>query len=449
VLLACVTLAASELFASVPPSSLETQIDSYVQPYVDGNNFSGSILIARQGKILLNKGYGMADYELSVPNTPQTRFHLASLSKSFTAAAIMILEDQGKLSVQDPLKKFIPDYPNGDRITIHHLLTHHSGIPNVNNFPEYATKSLSPMSLDEIIRMFKDKPLEFEPGARYRYSNSNYNLLAFIIEKVSGKRYGDFLGQFIFGPLGMKDTGNDDGLDALISGRASGYVPVGASGIQNAPYLNWSAKTGNGSLYSTTEDLYKWDRALYTEKILTKRSLDRIFTDYDGWGYGWSVRKHFGRPVTVITGRSPGFTSSLERFIADDVCIIVAGNNYSGVSQAMADDLAAIVFGEKYEAPQRVTHLSPSALASYTGKYQFGEDFTYNPGAAVTVEQRGDELVMENGADNTFLLPQSDTRFLDRLYGGTVTFVRGADGQVTRLTWNFGRDFVAQKLPAR
>src|SRR6267378_5020585 len=190
-LLVCVILTASRARASDRVPSLEAEVDAFVQPYMEGNNFSGSILIARQGKVLISKGYGMADYELSVPNTPQTRFHLASLTKSFTAAAIMILQEQGKLSVEDPLKKFVPDYPNGDKITIHHLLTHRSGIPNVNNFPEYGSKSLSRMSLDEIIRMFKDKPLEFEPGARYRYSNSNYNLLAFIIEKTSGKSYGD------------------------------------------------------------------------------------------------------------------------------------------------------------------------------------------------------------------------------------------------------------------
>lgn len=447
VLLAYTILTVPAASASDQEPELEARVDTYVQPYVDGNNFSGSVLIAEKGKVLLSKGYGMADYELSVRNTPHTRFHVASVSKSFTAAAVLILQERGKLNVEDHLTKYIPDYPNGDQITIHHLLTHRSGVPNVNNLPVYAEKSRSRLTLAEIIQMFKDKPLEFAPGTRYRYSNSNYNLLALIIEKISGQSYGQFLEENIFRPLGMKDTGNDDGSDALIPNRASGYVPVGLQGVENAPYLNWSVKTGNGSLYSTTEDLYKWDRALHSEKILKKSTLDKAFTDYGGWGYGWSVRKHFGKRVTVITGRSPGFTSSLERFIDDDVCIIVAGNNYSGISQSMADDLAAIVFGEKYEVPKASMKLSSASLAGNVGRYQFGQDFTYNPGALVSVQQRGDELVMLNGPDATYLLPQSENKFLDRLYGGTVTFVPDASGAITKLTWNFGKDFTAQRVP--
>jgi CubicO group peptidase (beta-lactamase class C family) len=427
-------------------ATLGAKVDAYIQPYVEGNNFSGSILIAKGGEILVSKGYGLANYELAVANMPATRFHIASLSKTFTAAAILMLEEQGKLHVHDALAKFIPDYPNGDKITIHHLLTHTSGIPNVNDLPIYAEKSKSRLSLTEIIQLFKDKPLEFAPGARYRYSNSNYNLLAFIIEKVSGKSYGEFLTKNIFQPLGMNETANDDGSEELIPNRASGYVPVGMREVENAPYLNWSVKTGNGSLYSTVGDLYKWDRALYAEKILKKGTRDKMFTDYGGFGYGWRVRKHFDRRVTVMTGRSPGYTSSLERFIDDDVCIIVAANTYSGITQSMADDLAAIVFGEKYESPHPPASISPAILESYAGRYQFGQDFTYNPGITATIVKRGNELRMESPGGTTYLIPQSETSFVDRLFGGVVTFRKDASGAITQLTWNFGKDFAAERL---
>ncbi|MGH9768635.1 MAG: serine hydrolase domain-containing protein, partial [Blastocatellia bacterium] len=250
------------------PTDLEAKVDAYVRPYVEIKGFSGAILIASKGQVLLRKGYGMANYELDAPNTPLTKFHLASVSKSFTAAAIMILEERGLLGVSDPLSKYIPDYPEGDKITIHHLLTHTSGIPNVNNFPDYNDKSKFPQTLASVIEMFKSKPFTMKPGERYSYSNSNYNVLAFIIEKVSGKSYGDFLKENIFDPLGMKDTGHDGKAGALIKGRASGYAPVGPSDLENASWIDWTIKTGNGSLYSTVEDLYKWDRALYTEKIL-------------------------------------------------------------------------------------------------------------------------------------------------------------------------------------
>ena len=256
--------------------------------------------------MLLSKGYGMANFELNVPNTPQTKFHLGSVSKTFTAAAIMILQERGKLNVHDPLSKYIPDYPNGDRITLHHLLTNTSGIPNVNNFPEYATQSKFPHTPSDLIPMFKQKPLDFEPGTRgYTESNSNYNLLAYIIEKLSGQTYGEFLKQNIFGPLGLRDTNHDGDASVLIANKASGYVPVGATSVENAPYLDWSIKTGNGSIYSTVEDLLSWDRALYAEKILKKSSLQQMFTEQYGWFYG----KRLNRTVVRMNGRSPGFNS--------------------------------------------------------------------------------------------------------------------------------------------
>ena len=169
-----------------------------------------------------------------------------------------------------------------------------------------------------------------EPGEKYSYSNSNYNLLAYIIEKVTGKSYGEFLRETVFIPLGMLDTGHRADMAALLKNRASGYVPIDSNHVENAPYLDWSIKTGNGSLYSTVEDLYKWDRAFYSEKILKKSSLEKIFKDHlEGKGYGWFIRERIGRKVTSINGRSPGFSSYLERYIDDDACIIILSNNYA------------------------------------------------------------------------------------------------------------------------
>jgi CubicO group peptidase (beta-lactamase class C family) len=173
---------------------IEAKVNAYVKLYLDVGGFNGNILIVENGKVLLSKGYGMANFELGVPNTPQTKFHLGSISKTFTAAAILLLEERGQLRVNDPLTKFIPDYPNGDKITLHHLLSNTWGIPNINNFPEYNTWSKFPHTPADLIEKFKNKPLDFQPGERgYTESNSNYNLLAYIIEKLSGKSYGEFL----------------------------------------------------------------------------------------------------------------------------------------------------------------------------------------------------------------------------------------------------------------
>ncbi len=430
--------------------ALEARIDAYVAPYLRSNNFSGAILIARGGRVLLRKGYGMANQELGVANSPETKFHVASISKSFTAAAILLLEQRGMLSVSDPLRKFIPDYPDGDKITIHHLLAHTSGIPNVNNFPDYGEKSRFPQSLEEIIGWFKFRPLEFPPGARYSYSNSNYNLLASIIEKTSRQSYGEFLRQNIFAPLEMNNTAHDGDASLIISRRASGYMPAGAAGLENAPYLDWSIKTGNGSLHTTVDDLYKWDRALYSDKLFTLAARHKMFTEHtEGVGYGWFIRTGKRRSV-AINGRAPGFSANLDRFVDDDVCVIVVSNLYSSITHSMAPDLAAIVFGEARQPliPSAPVTVSQTLLNSYVGRYQFGEDFVFNPGMTAEVQRRGEWLVLisSGGGGTSYLIPQSETRLLDRLYGGIVTFTSGEDGKVTELTWNFGRDYKARRL---
>jgi len=431
---------------------LESKVDAYIKPYMDGRNFSGAILIARSGKVLLSKGYGMANYELGVANTPQTKFHIASISKSFTAAANLILEERGLMSVNDPLTKFVPDYPNGDKITVHHLLTHTSGIPNVNAFPDYGRKSKFPHTVEEIVEMFKYKPLEFNPGEKYSYSNSNYNLLAYIIEKLSGKSYGEFLKENIFAPLDMKDTGHHGDAGALLKNRASGYQPVSVIDIENAPYLDWSIKTGNGSLYSTVEDLYKWDRALYTDKILKKSTLEKIFKPTGSENnYGWFVRKRLNRNVADSNGRSPGFTSYLERYIDDDACIIILSNNYAPVIFVMINDLSAILFGEKYEMLELtiLDKIDAKVLDTYLGRYEFGPDY-YIPGAVVTIEKQDGQLSMR--WSQTFsrpLIPVSETKFLERSFWAYIIFEKDDKGEVTQLIWRDDTDYPAKKLKAQ
>jgi CubicO group peptidase (beta-lactamase class C family) len=431
-----------------PSPDFEAEVDAYVLPFVKAAGYSGTILIAKGGKILVNKGYGMADYEWGIHNTPRTVFQIASISKSFTAAAIMILAERGLLSVEDPLARFLPDYPRGDEITIRHLLTHTSGIPNVNDFPEYSRESRFPHTLEQIIGMFKGRSLEQEPGTGYRYSNSNYNLLAYIIAKTSGISYGDFLRENIFEPLGMDNTGHPSKAETMIPRRASGYAPTGEIGLEKALYLDWTIKTGNGSLYSTSEDLYLWDRALYSEKILKKETLDRIFTPHvDNVGYGWFVRERSGRRVTAINGRSPGFASYLERYIDEDACIVILSNIYTAAPFSMIEGLSAILFGEEYTRPEIPTfeQLDAKFLESYTGKYIFGPDF-YRSGAEVTVD-RDDSQLLFRWSETYFypLLPLAKDRFLDRMFWATILFQRDDLGEVTGFIWKDPDEFAAKK----
>src|SRR5262249_48879740 len=201
-LLACGSVCGQE-------QSLEARVDAYLVPFVKGNNFLGVVLIAQGDLTLVNRAYGKASYELNVPNSPETRFHVASVSKLFTAASILLLEERGLLHVSDPISRFLLDFPSGQKITLRHLLTHSSGIANVNNLPEYAAASRAPQTPGSLIELFKSKPLRFEPGTKYEYSNSNYNLLAFVIEQASHQSYGEFLRENIFEPLGLKNTAHD------------------------------------------------------------------------------------------------------------------------------------------------------------------------------------------------------------------------------------------------
>jgi CubicO group peptidase (beta-lactamase class C family) len=231
----------------VTDSRVASQLEAYLKPFTETGNFTGAVLVARKGRVLFRHAYGMANYELQIPNSPATRFHIASVSKPFTAMTILQLEEQERLRVSDPVARFIPDFPNGDRIKLEHLLTHTSGIPNVNDLPDYDTFARSPHTIEQLVAKFSSLPLDFQPGSDYHYSNSNYNLLALILEKVSGETYGD-VRKHILDPAGMQKTGHDGEALRLIPLAASGYEPAGINSYEKAPYLDWSNKAGNGSL---------------------------------------------------------------------------------------------------------------------------------------------------------------------------------------------------------
>jgi CubicO group peptidase (beta-lactamase class C family) len=436
----------------VTDSHVASQLEAYLKPFAETGNFMGAVLVARKGRVLFRHAYGMANYELQVPNSPATRFHIASVSKPFTAIAILQLEEQGRLSVSDPVARFIPDFPNGDRIKLEHLLTHTSGIHNVNDLPDYDTFARSPHTVEQLVAKFSNLPLDFEPGSDYHYSNSNYNLLALILEKMSGESYGDYVRKHILDPAGMQNTGHNGEALQLISLAASGYEPAGINSYEKAPYLDWSNKTGNGSLYSTVDDLYQFDRALNTDTLLKAATRQRYFVEGRGNRFGWFNRKRGARRVMSSNGRSPGFTAQLDRFPDDDVTVIVLSNSYATVSQdPIAAGLAAIVFGEQPEKPPvlRAAVIPPSTLVSYVGHYQYGPDY-FIPNAKFTLVVDSSSLRLQLGSFRTPLVPLSATEFLERNFLGKVVFSLGAGGKVDGMTYRYaGKDFVAHRVEAK
>ena len=246
--------------------ALASNIDTYVENVVKDKNFSGSVLVAKGGKVILSKGYGMSNYELDVKNTKDTKFKLGAITEQFTAAAILQLEDKGKLNVEDTVSKYLSTYPGGDNITIYQLLTHTSGIPNYTSFENYKNIMASEYTVQNNINDFKNKALLFEPGTKYKFSNSDYILLGAIIEKVSGKSYGEYLSENIFKPLNMESTGYFKEKD-IIKNKASGYEINDKGKVTNTPYSNISHDYAASGIMSTTQDLYQIGRASCRERV--------------------------------------------------------------------------------------------------------------------------------------------------------------------------------------
>jgi D-alanyl-D-alanine carboxypeptidase len=426
-----------------------SRFDAYLRPFAETNNLSGVVLVSRGGRVLFHKGYGLANPEFRIPNTPETRFHIASISKAFTAVAVLMLEEQGKLKTTDSVARFLPDYPNGTRIRLEHLLTHRSGIPNVADLPELSSSSYVPYTAETIVAAFKDKPLDFDPGARSRYTNSDYNLLALIIERVSGQSFGEFLRTHIFEPFGLQATTHDGNPARVILSSASGTEPEGLRDVKLLPYIAWSTKTGSGSLVSTTTDLCKFASALFGGRMLKPASLAKLMSAQGVFPYGWDERDRFGHKSKGVNGRSPGFISSVEYFLDDGTCVAILTNSYSSVGQVIAPDVTAIALGQP-AVPPRIAYVAPrpGSLAPFTGQFQMPADF-YTPNLVLTLQDRGGylEATTPNGSTN-IIYPAGGggDHFVDRTFWAEVDFVRDAQGQVTGFVYRLLRDFTAKKL---
>lgn len=419
---------ASGSTGSVAPN-VPAKVDEYLKAHVDQGRFSGTVLIAQGDDVIVRQGYNQADREHDVPNTPETKFRLGSVTKQFTAMAILQLQQQGTLTVQDPISTHLPNYPNGDRITVEHLLNHTSGIPNFTSFDNYQQLMRRNRSTDEVIEQFEDRELEFEPGSQFSYSNSNYVLLGHLVEQLSGQSYPAYLREHIFGPLGMSNSGYDRRAP-ILEHRAEGYTMDGDQ-LVNADFIDMSIPHAAGALYSTVDDLHKWDRALYTDQLLNESLRQRMFTPGKGdYGYGWIIDEAHGRKRIHHSGGINGFVTNVSRFPNQDVAIVALSNFMHAPMPTISDDLASIVFGEDYELPQEQTRieLDPSTLERYVGTYRLDEQTT------VAVTRKGDHLGIQiTGQPKFDLYPSSETEFFIEQIDAEVTFETNDAGEVTGL----------------
>ena len=341
------------------------KLDKLISAYAEYGKFNGSVLVAEKGNVIYKKGFGLADMEWNIPNQPDTKHRLGSITKQFTAMLIMQLVEQGKLKLDVPISTYLPDYPkkNGEVITIHHLLTHSSGIPNMTSFPGFLKNvSRNAYSPKELVNMSADSTLQFEPGKNFAYSNSGYLVLGYIIEKVTGKSYEQVLQEKIFTPLKMNNTGYDHH-ETLMKNRASAYERNGRRYV-NAGFIDMSVPHAAGAMYSTVEDLSLWDQALYGNQLLRKENMDLLFKKHIAsggghYGYGWVIAEiPLGNTAERIEtvghgGGINGFNTQLTRIPKDKSFIVLLNNTGGAPLGEMTNAIAAILYDKSYDLPKR------------------------------------------------------------------------------------------------
>jgi CubicO group peptidase (beta-lactamase class C family) len=411
--------------------SLPEKIDTLLTAFEKQEAFSGSVLVAREGTVIFEKGYGFKNKKENTRNNSNTIFQIGSITKQFTSAIILQLAEKNQLSLQDKLSKYIPDYPDGDQITIEHLLTHTSGVYNYTNDGAFMKNSAyTPIRRDSLIALFKNKPLDFQPGDKFNYSNSGYILLGYIIEKVTGKPYFQVVRERIFGPLHMDHSGFDF-TDLVSPDKAVGYTP-GADAELPAPIVDSSVSFAAGAIYTTPGDLYKWDRSLYAGSIITPASQQKAFTSHLAkYGYGWSIDSAYGKKVVEHGGGITGFVSFILRVPEDQTCVIIFDNHPSRAQPGqIAAEINALLNGQAYSIPHARTaiHVDTAILRLYVGEYQL------SPGFILTMTLENGSLISQaTGQGKVELFAEKENFFFLKVADIQIEFIKGPDNKVEKL----------------
>jgi CubicO group peptidase (beta-lactamase class C family) len=430
---------------------LDTCISNKFKNLQTGSMPGASVLVAQNGDIVYQNGFGYADIEKKIPVTPDTKFKIGSVSKQFTAVAILKLQEEGKIKVEDKLSKYIPDFPRGNEVTIYHLLTHTSGIHDYSSQPDFdMNKPVTPQALLDII---KKLPYDFNPGERYLYNNSGYFILGYIVSKLSGKTLSEYLNETFFKPLGMKNTGIYE-TNIVLSNEAQGYSMNGET-VKKADFQEMSWTLGVGSIYSTTKDLYKWNEAVFNGKVLSnatlKTALTRAVLNSGGkidYGFGWFLSTNRGLDFIQHSGVSNGFYSYLERQPENKLTVCVLINalptpqdinpilNGQAISEFILEDKM-----EKQEIGAGKI-VSENILKKYVGRYNYGQ------GMAMWVTLKDKQLFGQMTAmEASPLTPISENEFYFKARNAKIKFISDTSSMVDRLfQYQDGLFFEASRL---
>ncbi|WP_299531237.1 serine hydrolase [Ulvibacterium sp.] len=440
----------SRFAANNPSKDLAHKIDALIRPLAESNNFSGTVLVKKNGDIILSQSYGYADRENQIKNTKASQFFIGSVSAMFTATAILQLVESGKVSLEDTLTKFMPGFPNGDRITIHHLLTERSGLPRFVSQADGTYDQLieSPHTLDVLVEYIKElKPIA-EPGEKYRHSGSSFILLAKVIEMVSGESFGTYLNDHVFKPLGMSHTGHYAYAMSYtdVPDLTLGYKQQGVTELERARVIHWSTKIGHASIYSNAEDLEKFARAMMHNRVLSADSWKKMTSSYYGTslGYGLSNAPQGDHVRYSRSGGSPGFSSYFAVYPEEGLTVIMLSNIHIHVPYFNVPKIASIVFGEPYEPLNLVspTYVKHDLAQKLLGTFQFDENF-YNPNGTVTISFE-DGMLLSDGAPMIPVLGEDGkiVKFINRQFWSRLEFVPDSTGQFSNLKFD---DFMGTK----
>lgn len=408
-----------------------------------------AVLVAKEGKIIYRKGFGYADIKNKILIDPDTKFRIGSVTKQFTAAAILKLQENNLLSVNDKLSKFIPDFPRGDEVTIHHLVTHTSGINSYTGKPYFLDRVTKTISPDSLINLIKKDPYDFNPGERFLYNNSGYFLLGYIIGKVSGKTYADYLKESFFDHLGMKNTGvHYSGIK--LEQEAKGYGGNSAS-YQEA--LNWdmSWAGGAGNLYSTVDDLLKWNEALHGGKVLNEKSMEAAVTpvtlkngDKEQYGYGLGLSKYRGMDIIGHSGGLHGFITQLAYYPKEKITVAMFSNTAEPEVNFDPNKVVEAFLWNKMNKQESYieSKVKPKNLQLYAGRYDLSDI------GVMMITTEGERIYSQISGQSKFeIFPMADDEFFWKVVEAKVTFVRDAKGEITHsIIFQNGREFLGKKL---
>ena len=415
-----------------PMTALNAQLDARATTFFGGALPGGVVLVRKGDEVLLRKGYGLADVENQVPMTADKVLPLASVTKQFTAFAVLRLVQDGKLHIDRPVGAVLPDLPPAlAKVSLRQLLNHSSGVKNISRIAESRAARRNDATIDELIAFFKDLPLEFEPGSRFDYSNSNYILLTKVIETASGKSYADYMRTTVFAPLGMHNTRLGSHTD-LVPGRARGYRMVEDT-LQNADFISMTQPQGAGALVSTIDDLERWDRALSEGTLVGKDLLAQAFTKVrlnDGsqipYGFGWAISHVQGNPSNEHSGFINGFSTYTLRVPGQKLYVTVLTNSEQFWPDDFAAELAAIAIGQ----PFNKTRITDADVAPWLGSYDFGN------GDVRELKQDADNLVLLQEGKPTTVVPAADGRYYLGEGLDYLSFERRTDGKVAMTLHN-------------